>query len=160
MIAYRFSLVGLAALASLLLMLRNKIKIVKYYYQDLSFEKSCMSRDYLWSSFFKVTLEIILIWLFPYPYSSSEFSVTHKTDPKIYNLDQFFTLLSLGKSFFVLRLIPHITAVKSNASKKLYDLNGVPINNSLFVRVQFKERPLMILGCSLLLCTIVFGFGM
>ena len=160
MIALRFALVGLAALASLLVVLRNKIRIVKYYYLDLSFEKSCISRDYLWNSIIKVFLEIILIWLFPYPYASSEFSVSHRTDPKIYNLDQFLTFLSLGKSFFILRLIPHITAVKSNASKKLYDLNGVPIDNSLFVRVQFKERPLMILGCSLLLCTIVFGFGM
>jgi hypothetical protein len=86
--------------------------------------------------------------------------VNHSADPKIYNLDQFLTFLALGKTFFIFRLIPHLTAVKSNASKKLYDLNGVPIDNSLFVRVQLKEQPLMILGGSLLLCTIIFGFGM
>jgi len=84
----------------------------------------------------------------------------HYTDPKVYNFDQFLAFLSLSKCFFVMRLIPHLTAVKSRASKKLYDLNGVPIDNSLFVRVQFKERPLMILGVSLLLCTVVFGFAM
>jgi hypothetical protein len=119
-----------------------------------------MSKDYFCGSLLICSCEILLIWLYPYPYVSSEFSVVHYTDPKVYNFDQFLAFLSLSKCFFVMRLIPHLTAVKSNASKKLYDLNGVPINNSLFVRVQFKERPLMILGGSLLLCTVVFGFAM
>ena len=119
-----------------------------------------MSKDSFCGSLLICSCEIILIWLFPYPYVRSEFSVVHFTDPKVYNFDQFLAFLSLAKSFFVFRLIPHLTAVKSSSSRMLYDINGVPINNSLFVRVQFKERPLAILGGSLLSCTVVFGFAM
>ena len=123
-------------------------------------EKSFLSKEYFAGSVLRCSCEIIMVWLFPYPFVSSEFRVLHTIIPKVYNFDQFLTFLCLWKSIFVLRLIPHITSVRNNISKKLYNLNGVPINNSLFVRVQFKERPLLILGCSLLLCTVVFGFAM
>jgi len=110
-------MVGIAFLASLLLMIRNKIQVTKYYYQDLSFKKSCLSPDYFTRSIIRVTVDLILIWLFPYPSISSSFFVAHKappTAPKEYNFDQFFTLLSLAKIVFIFRLIPHMTAVKSN----------------------------------------------
>jgi hypothetical protein len=34
------------------------------------------------------------------------------------------------------------------------------MDNSLFLRVQFKENPVIILGGALAACTIIFGFAM
>ena len=70
------------------------------------------------------------------------------------------TFLSLAKFYFVFRLLPYLTAIKSNLSRKIYDLNGVAMDNSLFLRVQFKENPVIILGGALAACTIIFGFAM
>jgi hypothetical protein len=52
-----------------------------------------------------------------------------------------------------------LTAVKSDLSRKIYDVSGVPMNNGLFLRVQFKESPVIILIGALIICTIIFGFG-
>jgi hypothetical protein len=70
------------------------------------------------------------------------------------------TFLSLGKFIFVFRLLPYLTSIKSSLSRKIYDLNGVTMDNSLFLRVQFKENPVIILGGALAACTIIFGFAM
>ena len=55
--------------------------------------------------------------------------------------------------------MPYLTTVKSDLSRKIYDISGVPLDNSLFLRVQFKQSPVIILVGALIICTIVFGFA-
>ncbi len=55
--------------------------------------------------------------------------------------------------------MPYLTTVKSDLSRKIYDISGVPLDNGLFMRVQFKQSPVIILVGALIICTIVFGFG-
>lgn len=45
---------------------------------------------------------------------------------------------------FLLRLIPHLTELKNDISRKVYELNGVAVDTALFVRIQLKERPFVI----------------
>jgi Ion channel len=113
------------------------------------------------SSLLKVATEVFIIWLFPYPFAQWQFFVQHRASgPKVYNIDQVLTELSLLKIFYVFRLLPHFTALRSHLSRKIYDLNGVPQDNILFLRVLFKEYPLTIFAASLAIFTVVFGFGM
>jgi hypothetical protein len=82
------------------------------------------------------TIELIIVFINPIPMIDKEFPVGQEgLQGKNYSTDQLLTALSFAKCIFLLRLIPHLTEIKNDISRKVYELNGVAVDSALFLRI-------------------------
>jgi hypothetical protein len=53
----------------------------------------------------------------------------------------------------------NFTFLKSDLARYIFELHGVTVNTALILKVQIKERPIIIFGAVITFFTIVFGFA-
>jgi hypothetical protein len=80
-------MMGLAALACVLLMFRQQAYIKRQFYLNRTFERGCLQKGYVCATITALAFQFVIIWLFPYPEAEGQFTLIHRTDPKVYNVD-------------------------------------------------------------------------
>ena len=96
------------------------------------------------------------------------FNINHRISPSMnanivqsaygsYSLDQVLTFLAILKTYFIAKLVPLITSVTADNSRKINDIKGLLPDFQFYLNVSLIERPLPILILAIFYVAIFFG---
>ena len=127
-------------------------------YEDLRLEERVnICNAGLWKSyFFYILLNLINI---P-PSMDFSFSMLQVGNEVIYTMDAVFSVVSLFRLVFILRLLEHFTHWTDESSQRVCKLNGVVADSFFALKAYLKLQPYMVLTIALILSTFILGFAL
>ena len=77
----------------------------------------------------------------------------------VFTFDQTLTFLNVLKFYFILKLLPLITSVTADHSRKISEIKGMQLYFKFYVNVSFIERPFLVLITIALFIIVLFGLS-
>jgi hypothetical protein len=97
------------------------------------------------------------------------FSLSNRTGPvvkgvtqstsAIYSIDIILTTLAITKTWFLIKLLPLVTSVTADNSRKINEIKGLIPDFYFYLRVSLLERPTAVLTVSIFYIAIFFGIS-
>lgn len=97
------------------------------------------------------------------------FSISNRSGPVVkgvaqsasanYSLDIFLSTLAITKTWFLIKLLPLITSVTADNSRKINEIKGLIPDFQFYMRVSLLERPATVLTVTIFYFAIFFGIS-
>ncbi|TNV85769.1 hypothetical protein FGO68_gene2985 [Halteria grandinella] len=151
--ALRMFLLIAVVTGMVLIFLSTRLQVSMLYIFERTFEEKGVYKAGLLK---QMLFEMFLMCIHSPIMADFSFSISHRfylaSEPKFgtFTMDQSMVFFSLFKVYFVIRIIPHLTLLTPENSRKISDITGLDLNFIFYFNIVLIERPITFLILTLL----------